>query len=255
MEMCSAVNWVADTHMLHTRSLSSNIILMGVDRSKSDLPGWAFITNLSRDVPCPALRSSTKQHRWRPTDSDWCDKDGWGDVTQRICIWPLEKSFICSANLEANNKKSKYTISPVVSFDRMVEMSFEEGLFFSFSSLPVAFLWLLYYFLLESTSKAVYLADVFVDSEPVIWVLSQFNVPSGGDRDWGSAFVFYSLLFWLQRPFWWTNSMLLFLPAGGMRRHRGSHNPNRQLEKDREIQSTEGGGRTTLPVLRIRSTE
>lgn len=42
----------------------------------------------------------------------------------------LEKSFICSANLESNNKKSKYTISPVASFDRIVEMSFEEGLFF-----------------------------------------------------------------------------------------------------------------------------
>lgn len=41
----------------------------------------------------------------------------------------LEKSFICSANLESNNKKSKYTISPVVSFDRAVEMSFEESLF------------------------------------------------------------------------------------------------------------------------------
>lgn len=41
----------------------------------------------------------------------------------------LEKSFICSANLESNNKKSKYTIA---SFDRMVEMSFEEGLFFCF---------------------------------------------------------------------------------------------------------------------------
>lgn len=39
----------------------------------------------------------------------------------------LEKSFICSANLESNNKKSKYTIA---SFDHMVEMSFEEGLFF-----------------------------------------------------------------------------------------------------------------------------
>lgn len=94
----------------------------------------------------------------------------------------LEKSFICSANLGPNNKKSKNTISPVVSFDRTVEMSFEKGLFF-FSSLPVAFLWLLYYFLLESTSKAVYLVNVFVDSEPVIWVLSQFNVPRGKDRD------------------------------------------------------------------------
>lgn len=45
--------------------------------------------------------------------------------------------------------------------------------------LPVAFLWLLYYFLLESTLKAVYLVRVFIDSEPVIWVLSQFNVPRG----------------------------------------------------------------------------
>lgn len=64
-------------------------------------------------------------------------------------------------------------------FDRTVELSFEEGIF---SSLPVAFLWLLYYFLSESTSKAVYLVDVFVDSEPVIWVLSQFNVPKGGKQ-------------------------------------------------------------------------
>lgn len=34
-------------------------------------------------------------------------------------------------------------------------------------------------FLLESTSKAVYLGGVFIDSEPVIWVLSPFNVPRG----------------------------------------------------------------------------
>lgn len=90
------------------------------------------------------------------------------------------KCCVCSENVQSNNKKSKYTIRLMARSDRTVEMSFEEGFF---SSPPVAFLWLLYYFLLQSTSKAVYLVDVFVDSEPVIWVLSQFNVPKGGDRD------------------------------------------------------------------------
>lgn len=88
--------------------------------------------------------------------------------------------YFFHANLESNNKKTKYTISLVASFDCSVEISFEKVFF----SLPVAFLWLLYYFLLESTSKAVYLVDVFVDSEPVIWVLSQFNVPRvGGETE------------------------------------------------------------------------
>lgn len=100
-----------------------------------------------------------------------------------------------------------------------------------FSSSPVAFLWLLYYFLSESTSKAVYLVDVFVDSEPVIWVLSQFNVPKGGKQ---RSRLCICIVF-TRRPSWWTNSMLLLLPAGGMHHHRGSHNPNRQLEKDRQI--------------------
>lgn len=90
----------------------------------------------------------------------------------------LEKSFICSANLESNNKKSKCTVNPIATFDRTVEMSFEEGLFFFFFA-GGFFLWLLYYFLLESTSKAVYLVNVFVDSEPVIWVLSQFKCQGG----------------------------------------------------------------------------
>lgn len=44
----------------------------------------------------------------------------------------------------------------------------------------MAFSWLFHYFLLESTSKAVYLVRVFIDSEPVIWVLSLFNVPRRG---------------------------------------------------------------------------
>lgn len=40
--------------------------------------------------------------------------------------------------------------------------------------------WLFHYFLWESTSKAVYLVRVFIDSEPVIWVLSLYLMCQGG---------------------------------------------------------------------------
>lgn len=226
-----AVKWAANIHTLHPLPVSNNIILMGDDRLKSHLPDAAFITNLSRALPSPTVRISTKQPRWRPTDPDTCDKDGWGVATQRICIRPWKNVVFVQKMYSPIIKRVNIQLGSW----RALTARLKRPLRKVFSSPPVAFLWLLYYFLLQSTSKAVYLVDVFVDSEPVIWVLSQFNVPKGGDRDWGFAFVLYSLVFWQQGPFWWTNSMLLFLPAGGIHRHRGSHNPNRQLEKDRKI--------------------
>lgn len=202
------------------------------------MTGWKVIyltrlllTILSPALPSPTVRISTKQPRWRPTDPDTCDKDGWGVATQRICIRPWKNVVFVQKMYSPIIKR----VNTQLGSWRVLTARLKRPLRKVFSSPPVAFLWLLYYFLLQSTSKAVYLVDVFVDSEPVIWVLSQFNVPKGGDRDWGFAFVLYSLVFWQQGPFWWTNSMLLFLPAGGTHRHRGSHNPNRQLEKDRKI--------------------
>lgn len=59
------------------------------------MTGWKVIyltrlllTILSPALPSPTVRISTKQPRWRPTDPDTCDKDGWGVATQRICIRP-----------------------------------------------------------------------------------------------------------------------------------------------------------------------
>lgn len=89
-----AVKWAANIHMLHPLPVSNNIILMGDDRLKSHLPDAAFITNLSRALPSPTVRISTKQPRWRPTDPDTCDKDGWGVATQRICIRPWKNVFV-----------------------------------------------------------------------------------------------------------------------------------------------------------------
>ena len=42
---------VANIHMLYTPPVSNNITLAGDDRLKSDLPEWAFITNLSCTIP------------------------------------------------------------------------------------------------------------------------------------------------------------------------------------------------------------
>ena len=61
-----------------------------------------------------------------------------------------------------------------------IELSFKKQFFFFFQ-------WLFHYFLLESTFKAVYLVPVFIDSEPVIWVLSLYLMCQGGEAEMEAA--------------------------------------------------------------------